>query len=200
VVYRNEAYAHIGKARRFSGSPLIDVLERLQEAQTIEAAPLIAGWLQPHLVDEGYAAGDGPRPWLRNQWLRQSAVECLGELTAVTWEWAAEIEEAQALAAEEEEAEEEEEEEEEDEEEYEYDLEVLEANLILSLQVLEAALSDPRGVVRTAAIRAVAWFGDHELPSGASLEAEEEALRVARAWLGEWKAELEAEDEEEEEE
>jgi hypothetical protein len=189
----------VGRVQRFAGSPLFGALDRLVAAEAVDLAPVLAGWLDPTLRE------DGERPaWVRHPLLRRAVADALGQLAVQLYEgwdgvaaeleaaglaaeeWTAALEEAQAADAAEVELEGLREELRLAEEElaaWEEYLEAWDEWLALAQAALERGLNDPSSMVRAASIRGLGWFADHELPPGASAEEEAAALDAVRRWL-----------------
>lgn len=177
VVSREDVLTDACIARRFSGSPLLDVMARWGRARTVAAAPLLARWLDPPPVAApapGPAAPAGgtserrdpppgpvaptPPAFLSHQLVRREAVAALGELAVALAERlrTAPDEAKPALAT-----------------------DLREATVALGVR-----LDDPAGVVRNAAVRALARLsGQDALAPGAALATEEEVRAKMRVWL-----------------
>lgn len=183
VVTREDVVTGAGTARRFTGSPLSDVMARLARARTTTAAPLLARWLKPPLAPappagapppadaagrgtagerggRGPAAPAAPPPppaFLAHQFVRRAAVEALGELAVAL------LEQVKSATPETRPA--------------------LEADLERATAALVVRLDDPAGTVRNAAVRVLARIsGQDLLPPGAPLKDEEEVRTKLRAW------------------
>lgn len=174
VVSREDAATGLGTARRFSGSPLLDVVERLAKADAVQAAPLLSEWLEPAPVKaapkadeagssqrkEGAATPqtpDGP-PFVRHAFVRRGVVAALGQLTLAL---AAKVEASDGPAR-----------------------AARDAERSRAIAALARCLDDPAGVVRAEATRALARVsGVDRLPPGAALAVEEEVRTKLRAWL-----------------
>jgi hypothetical protein len=178
VVNRTEVTTPVGKGRRFNGSPLISVLQRLGRTETLAAVPLLAKWLDPPLPVQPKAVGPGDDTtkerklpeevapptlpeWLAHPFVRREAVAALGALALALDARVKTPGKADDKAA----------------------AEDTKTQRLLALRALVRSLSDTQGVVRRAAIRALVTIGGGELPVGASLDEEDEALSEVQQWL-----------------
>jgi hypothetical protein len=168
VVTREDVKTTLGTARRFSGSPLLLVVDRWAEAKTAAAVALICSWLEPMAKaapPPPPAAGAGkpdktrarPDPaggptvaapelpkHVRHPLVRRGVVAALGALA----------------------------------------LELPEAERGPAIVALARSLDDPAGVVRAAAVRALVLLSNVDrFPSGSSVALEREVDGKLRAWL-----------------
>lgn len=174
VVSREDVTTTAGKARRFSGSPLIDVCERWTRAGSVQAAPLLAAWLDPPgapapppspttpggSVVRGPAAPATAQPppveHLAHPLVRRAVVHALGALTVALRGLPDAATPGSRSAREAERA----------------------------VRALARALDDPASIVRASAVRALAHVsGVDPLPIGASVQLEGEVEVKVRAWL-----------------
>lgn len=177
VVSREDVVTDACIARRFSGSPLLGVMARWGRGRVVRAAPLLAGWLDPPP-----AAAPAPAPatpaggtserrepapgpvaptppaFLAHALVRRGAVAALGDLAvALAEQLKTAPDGAQAALA---------------------------ADLRRATVALGVRLDDPAGVVRNAAVRALARLsGQDALAPGAPMATEEEVRAKMRAWL-----------------
>lgn len=178
VVNRTDVQTPVGKGRRFNGSPLISVFQRLGRTKALAAVPLLAKWLDPPLPEQPKAAepDDGKtterklpkevapptRPeWLAHPFVRQEAVAALGALALALDSQVKTPAKADDKAARDE----------------------ARGQRLLALRALVRCLADTHGVVRRAAIRGLVTLSGGELPVGASLDEEDEALSEVQKWL-----------------
>lgn len=175
VVSREDVATGVGTARRFTGSPLLDVVARWSEAGAVQAAPLLARWVDPPPAkapapkagdDASKQRGDGPAappppdwpPFVRHAFVRRGVVAALGELTVAL---AAKVEASDGPAR-----------------------AAREAERARAIAALGRCLDDPAGVVRAEATRALARVsGVDRLPRGAAVAVEEEVRTRVRGWL-----------------
>ena len=177
VVSREDVQTGLGKARRFSGSPLVDVARRWARDGTVAALPLLADWLDPP-APRSRPGPDRPDPqdpasreradapaaptppawpaWARHPNVRRGLAEALGALALE----AQRLPEPQAEAA--------------------------RPGLARAIAALARALDDPAGLVRAAALSGLSRLSRRaELPSGAGPAAEPAAREAVLAWLKE---------------
>lgn len=173
VVSREDVKTTLGTARRFSGSPLLLVVDRWADAKTTAAVGAICSWLEPKAKP---AAPPAPAPaggkpdktrarpdpapaggapsvaapelpkHVRHPLVRRGVVAALGALV----------------------------------------LELPEGERGPAIAALGRALDDPAGVVRAAAVRALVLLSNVErFPAGSSVALEREVDAKLRAWLSE---------------
>lgn len=182
VVAREDVQTGVGKARRWSGSPLVDVCKRWARDGTTAALPLMAEWLDPPGPAGQAAPGPGPGPgdeasrkrapqdggpaagppppawpaWVRHPNVRRGVVEALGELAR-----AAQLLPADRAAA-------------------------AAPGLKRAIAALRRAADDPAALVRAAALGALTRLSQRaELPQGAGPGAEPAVRESVLAWVQE---------------
>lgn len=168
VVSREDVKTTLGTARRFSGSPLLLVVERWAEAKTTAAVGAICSWLEPKA-----RAAPPPRPPAAGKpdKTRARPDPAPGAPTVASPELPAHVRHplvrrgvVAALGA--------------------LALELPEAERGPALAALARSLDDPAGVVRAAAVRALVLLsGVDRFPAGSSVAVEREVDAKLRAWL-----------------